>query len=76
MTADVPNGDQGGGADGGETPDSAIVYLRSMAEALSKMAQRNGFDTLGYLFEMARLEADRIARGEDNGQSSDTLPPP
>jgi hypothetical protein len=76
VTAELPNGDDDNGANGGETPESAIVYMRSMAEALAKMAQRNGFDTLGYLFEMARLEADRIAHEEDNGQTSDTLPPP
>jgi hypothetical protein len=72
----MPNGDDGAGANGGETPESTVLYLRSMADELGKMALRNGLDTLGYLFEMARIEADRIARGEYDDQTSDTLPPP
>jgi hypothetical protein len=33
-----------------------------MATELATIARRNGFDTLGYILEMARLEADEIAR--------------
>jgi hypothetical protein len=76
VTEETANADDGNGANGGETPESAVRYMRSMAEELAKMARRTGLDTLGYLFEMARLEADRIANSEDNGQTSDTLPPP
>ncbi|HEX4410476.1 MAG TPA: hypothetical protein VH206_17015 [Xanthobacteraceae bacterium] len=68
----MPNGDSG---DGGNGPDSAVLYMRSMADELAKMAQQRGLDGLAYLFEMARLEADRLTHRNDD-QTSDTLPPP
>ena len=34
-----------------------------MAGELAKMARRNGLDALGYILEMARIEADQIAEG-------------
>jgi hypothetical protein len=54
--------DDNDGSNGRETPDSAAAYIATMAEGLAKMARRNGLDALGYILEMARIEADRIAR--------------
>jgi hypothetical protein len=48
---------------GAETPDSAAHYIASMTEELAQLARRNGLDTLGYILEMARLEADQNAKG-------------
>ena len=50
------------GANGGETPDSAATYIATLADELAKLARRNGLDTLGYILEMARLEADQITK--------------
>ena len=72
----MPNGGDGNGANGGEGPESVVVYLRAMADELGKMAQRHGLDTLVYLFEMARLEAERLSQSDGGGYTSDTLPPP
>ena len=50
--------------DGGndETPGGAAHYIATLTEELSQIAKRNGLDTLGYLLDMARLEADQIAK--------------
>jgi hypothetical protein len=48
--------------DGKETPDSAASYIASITHELAKMARRNGLDALGYILEMARMEADQAAK--------------
>jgi hypothetical protein len=52
-----PEGPNGG--NGGSTPDEAARYIASLVGELSLLARRNGLDTLGYILEMARLEADQ-----------------
>jgi hypothetical protein len=46
----------------GETPGAVARYIAAMAGELSKIAKRNGLDTLGTLLEMARLEADQATK--------------
>ena len=46
----------------GETPGGVARYIAAMAGELSKIAKRNGLDTLGTLLEMARIEADQAAK--------------
>jgi alcohol dehydrogenase class IV len=41
---------------------AAASYLAAMAATMATMARVHGFDTLGYLFEMARLEAENAGR--------------
>jgi len=55
--------DDKNGSDGGETPDTAALYIGSLADELAKIARRNGLDALCYILKMARLEADQIAKG-------------
>jgi hypothetical protein len=55
--------DDGGSFKGQETPDSAAHYIAAMTGELAKMARRNGLDALGYILEMARIEADQVAKG-------------
>jgi hypothetical protein len=43
-------------------PDSVALYIASLTEELAKIAKRNGLDTLSHLLEMARLEADQVAK--------------
>jgi hypothetical protein len=38
-----------------------------MAEELSQIAQRHGLDSLRYILDMARLEADQIAKSAADG---------
>ncbi|MEJ2626290.1 MAG: hypothetical protein P8Z80_17735 [Pseudolabrys sp.] len=48
-------------------PDSderaeVAVYVASLSADLATMARGTGLDTLGYLLEMVRLEAEDVAR--------------
>ena len=38
------------------------VYVASMSADLASMARHSGLETLGYLLEMVRLEAENAAR--------------
>lgn len=51
------------GGDGPGPPYSTAAYIGALVDELAKLARRNGLDTLAYLLEMARLEADQIAKG-------------
>jgi hypothetical protein len=62
MHDDGDDDGDGGGLNGHETPDSAAHYIASMTGELAKIARRNGLDALGYILEMARIEADQIAK--------------
>lgn len=48
-------------SNGKETPDSAAQYIAAIAEELARLARRNGLRELGYILEMARIEAERLA---------------
>ena len=50
-----------GGLEGEEPLDSTARYIASLADELALLARRDGLDTLSYLLEMARLEADHAA---------------
>jgi hypothetical protein len=58
----MPHRDDTDGPNGEETPDSAAHYIAAIAGELAKIARRNGLDTLGTILEMARLEADHLAK--------------
>ena len=49
---------------GDESRDPASVanYLAAMSADLASIARRHGLGTLGYLLDMARLEAENIMR--------------
>ena len=59
----MPDWDERNGSNGYETPDSAAHYIATLTEELALIARRNGLETLGYILEMARLEADQITKG-------------
>lgn len=46
--------------DGG--PDEAARYLAGAVADLALIARRHGLDTLGFLLDMAQLEAEDIVR--------------
>jgi hypothetical protein len=41
-------------------PKAAAVYIADLAGGLALLARRNGLNTLGYLLDMAKLEAETI----------------
>jgi hypothetical protein len=43
-------------------PVEAAEYVATFAGELALIARRHGLDTLGYLLEMARLEAENLSR--------------
>ena len=58
----MPDRNEMNGPNGHETPDSAAHYIATLTEELARIARRNGLDTLSYILEMARLEADQITK--------------
>lgn len=50
---------QGGAGDNGNRIEVAN-YVAALSADLAAMARRSGLDTLGYLLEMVRLEAEDI----------------
>jgi hypothetical protein len=40
--------------------DAAAEYVATMAGDLAQIARRHGLDTLGYILEMAKLEAENV----------------
>ncbi len=52
---------------GGRT--AVASYVAKMSADLAGMARRTGLDTLGYLLEMVRLEAESAKR-QSNGPNS------
>ena len=57
----------GGRAPPPESPTAAAIYIGTLAEELSELARRHGLESLRYILEMARLEADQIAKGSNDG---------
>ena len=59
-------------ADQSDEPNGAAVvasYVASLSTDLAAMARRSGLDTLGYLLEMVRLEAESVTRHDgSNGR--------
>jgi hypothetical protein len=53
--------DQGSSGDAGNRIQVAN-YVASLSADLATMARRSGLDTLGYLLEMVRLEAENETR--------------
>ena len=57
---------------GGESGSQNEVasYVAALSHDLATMARRHGLDTLSYLLEMGRLEAESLSRanGDGNGR--------
>ena len=46
----------------GDHPAAFADYVAAMSGDLAVLARRHGFQTLGYLLDMAKLEAENAAR--------------
>ena len=53
--------------DGG--PDEAASFLAEAVADLSKLARRHGMETLGFLLDMAQMEAEEIVRLRERRRS-------
>jgi hypothetical protein len=56
-----------GGSPQPESPTAAALYIGTLAEELAQMARRHGLESLSYILEMARLEADQVVKGSGEG---------
>ena len=48
-------------------PHSGSQLRGDLSADLATMARQSGLDTLGYLLEMVRLEAENVTRHKQNG---------
>ena len=49
----------------------AAAYMSDMAASLATMARRHGLGTLGYLFDMARMEAENAVQADESATVPD-----
>jgi hypothetical protein len=45
-----------------ELSGEAALYIATLTDELAQLAKRHGLNSLGYLLDMARLEADQISK--------------
>jgi hypothetical protein len=45
--------------------EAAAAYVAALSGDLAAIARRHGLDTLGYILDLARLEAQNVARRTD-----------
>jgi len=48
----------------------AATYIADLTADLASMARRHGLGTLGYLLDMARMEAENLAQTDDDNAAS------
>jgi hypothetical protein len=53
----------------GDSPAASALYIASLAEELARVARTHGFETLAYLLDLARLEADQISKSSRSNSS-------
>lgn len=46
---------------------AAAAYIADLTAGLAQLARRNGFTTLGYLLDMAKLEAENVKGMDGQG---------
>jgi hypothetical protein len=46
-----------------QSPSAAAFYIGTLAAELARIARRHDLDALGYILDMARLEAEQIVKG-------------
>ena len=57
------------GDQAGRERDEAAAYVAELTSELAQIARRHGLDALGYLLDMARMEAESATR---NPKAPDT----
>ncbi len=57
---------QGADQNGPDERAAAAAYLAALTADLARIARENGFSTLSYLMDMARLEAQNVVRTHED----------
>ena len=52
---------------GPEEPAAAAGYIASVADELARLAKSHDLAALAYILDMARMEADQVAKGWSAG---------
>lgn len=62
-------------ADDRATPQSAAAYIADLTRDLARIARSHGLQTLGYILEMARVEAEATSgAGRERDRANGTPP--
>jgi hypothetical protein len=69
----VPDAEQVAHQNQPVSPESVAVYIAALARELSQLARANGLDALGYILDMARLEANEASKGSSEGEQWDEI---
>lgn len=48
----------------------AATYIADLTADLASMARRHGLGTLGYLLDLAKMEAENLAQADDDNAAS------
>jgi hypothetical protein len=51
-----------GGRNPATSPEEVALYIGALTVELCQLARANGFEALGYILDMARLEADEVSK--------------
>ncbi|MDC7785273.1 hypothetical protein PQJ75_13055 [Rhodoplanes sp. TEM] len=62
-------------ADERPTPQAAAAYIADLTGDLARMARRHGLPTLGYILDMARVEAEASSGGARTQPRTNGVPP-
>jgi hypothetical protein len=64
----VPESGNTGDTDAAEYPAAVALYIGALIEELGQLARANGLEALGYILDMARLEANEVSKGFEDGE--------
>jgi hypothetical protein len=57
------------------TPQATAAYIADLTGNLARLARRNGLPTLGYILDMARVEAEASSAGARPQERANGAPP-
>jgi hypothetical protein len=63
----VPDSEDIDGTNTVEYPAAVALYIGALSGELGQLARANGLEALGYILDMARIEANEVSKGFDDG---------
>jgi hypothetical protein len=64
----VPKSESIGDTDAVEYPAAVALYIRALTQELGQLARANGLEALGYILDMARMEANELSKGFEDDE--------
>jgi len=64
----VPESGNIGDADAAEYPAAVALCIEALTEELGQLARANGLEALSYILDMARMEANEVSKGFEDGE--------